>query len=138
MNVLAVLVLGLLVGWLAEWVIDWFYWRRHIDRVAGENANLKERITSLEAVKNKRSPSEKFSFLTKEDGKDNLQAIKGIGPVFSRRLNEGGIDTFDQLSKLTSQELEKILGSLYKRFFSKQEGIRAQAKAFAQLKANQA
>ena len=65
MNVLAVLVLGLLIGWLAEWVIDWFYWRRHIDRVAGENVNLKERITSLEAVKNKRSPSEKFSFLTK-------------------------------------------------------------------------
>jgi predicted flap endonuclease-1-like 5' DNA nuclease len=138
MNVLAVLVLGLLIGWLAEWVIDWFYWRNRIRPVAEENANLKEQIKVLEAEKNKRPPSAKFRFLTNEEGKDNFQAIKGIGPVFSQRLNEAGITTFKQLSTLTSQELEKILGTLYKRFFAKQESIRAQATAFAQLKAQQA
>jgi len=25
MNVIALFVLGLLIGWLAEWVIDWYY-----------------------------------------------------------------------------------------------------------------
>jgi predicted flap endonuclease-1-like 5' DNA nuclease len=138
MNVLAVLVLGLLIGWLAEWVIDWVYWRNRFRPVADENVNLKDQIKLLEAEKNKRPPSDKFGFLTNKEGKDNLQAIKGIGPVFAQRLNEAGITTFEQLSKLTSQELEEILGKLYKRFFAKQESIRAQATAFAQLKAQQA
>jgi predicted flap endonuclease-1-like 5' DNA nuclease len=135
MNILAVLVLGLLIGWLVEWTIDWFYWRNRFRPVAEENASLKEHITSLEAERNKRRPSKKSRLLTDEAGNDNLQAIKGIGPAFSKRLNEAGINTFEQLSNLTPQELEETLGSLYKRFFSKQESIRAQAREFAQLKA---
>lgn len=135
MNILAVLVLGLLIGWLVEWTIDWFYWRNRFRPVVEENASLKEHITSLEAERNKRRPSKKSRLLTDEAGNDNLQAIKGIGPAFSKRLNEAGINTFEQLSNLTPQELEETLGSLYKRFFSKQESIRAQAREFAQLKA---
>lgn len=135
MNVLAVLVLGLLIGWLVEWTIDWFYWRNRFRPVAEENASLKNRITSLEAERNKKWPSKKSRLLTDEAGNDNLQAIKGIGPAFSKRLNEAGITTFEQLATLTSQEVEETLGALYKRFFSKQESIRAQAREFAQLKA---
>lgn len=137
MDALALLVLGLLIGWLVEWSIDWYYWRNRIRPVAQENATLKERITALEADRNKRRPSGKIGLLTDEAGKDNLQIIKGIGPAFSKRLNEAGITTFEQLAKLTSQDLEEILGNLYKRFFSKQETIRAQAREFAQLKAQQ-
>jgi len=137
MNVLAVLVLGLLIGWLAEWVIDWVYWRNRIRPVAEENANLKDQIELLEAEKNKRSSLGKTSRITNEAGNDNLQTIKGIGPVFSKRLNESGITTFEQLAKLTSQELEEILGELYRRFFSKQGTIIAQAKEFAKQKTQQ-
>jgi predicted flap endonuclease-1-like 5' DNA nuclease len=137
MNVIAMFVLGLLIGWLAEWAIDWFYWRGRIGRIASENTNLKERITSLEAEKNQRFVSPKGIPITDKNGKDNFQAIKGVGPVFSKRLKEAGIDTFEQLSKLTSKELEEILGSLYKRFFSKQEKILAQAKEFAKRRAQQ-
>jgi len=135
MNIIAMFVLGLLIGWLAEWVIDWVYWRSRIFSVADENTKLRERITSLEAERGQRIESPKGLTLTDKDGRDNFQAIKGIGPVFSRRLKEAGIDTFEQLSKLTSKELEEILGTLYKRFFSKQEAIIAQAKEFAQQKA---
>jgi predicted flap endonuclease-1-like 5' DNA nuclease len=137
MNVLAMFVLGLLIGWLAEWAIDWYYWRGRIGRIASENTNLKERITSLEAERNQRFVSPKGIPLVDKNGKDNFQAIKGIGPVFSKRLKEAGIDTFEQLSRLSSKELEEALGTLYKRFFSRQEKILAQAKEFAKRRAQQ-
>ena len=135
MNVIAMFVVGLLIGWLAEWVIDWFYWRGRIFGMASENASLRERITFLEAERNQGFGSAKGVAITDKEGKDNFQAIKGIGPVFSKRLKEAGIHTFEQLSQLTPKELEEILGTLYKRFFSKQETILAQANDFAQQKA---
>ena len=135
MNVIAMFVLGLLIGWLAEWVIDWYYWRGRIYGAASENANLKERITTLEIERNQRSQPSTVTPLTDREGNDNFQAIKGIGPVFSQRLNEAGITTFEQLARLKPKELEEILGELYRRFFSKQETILAQAKEFAQQKA---
>jgi predicted flap endonuclease-1-like 5' DNA nuclease len=131
MNVTAIFVLGLLMGWLAEWAIDWVYWRGRVRDVATENTNLRERITSLEARKDQRVPAAKNVPLLDKNGAHNFQAIKGIGPVFAKRLKESGVTTFEQLSKLKSQQLEEILGKLYKRFFSKQETILAQAKEFA-------
>ena len=125
------LVLGLLIGWLVEWVLDWLYWRAKIHVIAAENTNLKERIHSLETKKNQRLLSAKNLPFIDADGKENLQAIKGIGPAFARRLREAGITTFEQLSRLKPSELEEILGTLYKRFFSKQEKILAQAKDYA-------
>jgi len=130
----AMVVLELLIGWLAEWAIDWVYWRGRIRDIATENATLKERITALEAKKNQRLLSAKNIPLTDADGNDNFQAIKGIGPVFAKRLKEAGVTTFKELSQLRSKQLEEILGSLYKRFFSKQEKILAQAKEFAKQK----
>jgi predicted flap endonuclease-1-like 5' DNA nuclease len=135
MNTVAMVILGLLIGWLAEWAIDWVYWRGRIGEIATENTTLKERITALEAKKNQRLLSAKNVPLTDADGNDNFQAIKGIGPVFAKRLKEAGVTTFKELSQLKSKQLEEILGSLYKRFFSKQEKILAQAKEFAKQKA---
>ena len=129
----AFVVLGLLVGWLVEWTIDWFYWRGKIQSITIENATLKERISSLEAIKNQRLVSAKNLPLIDSNGNENLQAIKGIGPAFAKRLRESGINTFEGLSRLKPSELEEILGTLYKRFFSKQEKILAQAKEFAKL-----
>ena len=131
MNVVAMFVLGLFFGWLAEWAIDWYHWRGHVSRMAKENTGLRERIASLEAQKNPVRLSAKNIPLTDADGNDNFQAIKGVGPVFARRLKGAGILTFDQLSRLKTKQLEEILGTLYKRFFSKQETILAQASEFA-------
>ena len=134
MNIAAMFVLGLLIGWLAEWAIDWFYWRGRIQEIASENSSLKQRITSLESKKKPRLLSSKHIPLTDAEGNDNFQAIKGIGPVFAKRLKDAGVTTFRGLSQLRSKQLEEILGTLYKRFFSKQETILAQAKEFARLK----
>jgi predicted flap endonuclease-1-like 5' DNA nuclease len=135
MNVIAMFVLGLLVGWLAEWVIDWYYWRGRIYNTASENANLKERISSLETERIQRFKPDKGMALTDKAGRDNLEAIKGIGPVYARRLREAGINTFEQLSQLTRGQLGEMLGERYRRLFSNQEAIQAQAKDFAQQKA---
>jgi len=135
MNTVAMVVLGLLIGWLAEWAIDWVYWRGRLQRATSENTNLRERIISLEANKNQRILSAKNIPLIDKDGNDNFQAIKGIGPVFAKRLKESRVTTFKQLSKLKSKQLEEILGTSYKRFFSKQETILAQAKEFAKQRA---
>ena len=131
MNVIAMFVLGLLLGWLAEWAIDWVYWRGRIDRISDENTGLREQLASLKRKKNPVRLSAKNIPIVDADGNDNLQAIKGVGPVFAKRLKDAGILTFERLSQMRSAELEQILGTLYKRFFSKQETILAQAKEFA-------
>lgn len=135
MNIVAMFILGLLVGWLAEWALDWVYWRGRISRIAIENTGLKARIATLDAQKQPSRLSGKGVPIIDRDGNDNFQAIKGIGPVFAKRLKDSGITTFEQLARLSSNELEGILGNLYKRFFSKEESIRAQAREFARQKA---
>ena len=131
MNVIAMFVLGLLLGWLAEWAIDWVYWRGRIGRISDENTGLREQLDSLKRKKNPVRLSAKNIPIVDAEGNDNLQAIKGVGPVFAKRLKDAGILTFERLSRMRSAELEQILGTLYKRFFSKQETILAQAKDFA-------
>jgi predicted flap endonuclease-1-like 5' DNA nuclease len=39
---------------------------------------------------------------------DDLTLIRGIGPVFARRLNQAGIYTFSQLAELKAEEVESI------------------------------
>ena len=141
MGAIASIVLGLLIGWLVEWVIDWFYWRGRIRpvaeenaRLARDNADLKERLASMEAKISRKSQLAKTRPTGDRAGKDNLQAIKGVGPVISKRLNEAGVYTFEELSQLNPDELQEIMGPLSKRFFPKQENILTQAKEFAKQK----
>ena len=135
MNIIAIFVLGVLIGWIVEWILDWFYWRGRVQRSADENAELKERIISLEKALSSKPDTSITTPLTNRKGQDNLQAINGIGPVFAKRLNEAGIHTFEQLSELTSEYMERILGPLFKRFFSEENTIIEQAKEFAKQKA---
>lgn len=133
MNILAFLVLGLLIGWLIEWAIDWFYWRRKILAIENESTKLKEKIVLLESKKKGRASKTKPT--RKRSGDDNLQAIRGVGPVISRRLNEAGIYTFEEMAQLTPDELQEILGELIKKFFPGEDKMIAQAREFANQKA---
>ena len=144
MNIFAALVLGLLIGWLIEWIIDWFYWRARMRPIAEENAKLAQensdlrgRIAVLETKANRRSQLAKTKPIRDRAGKDNLQAIRGVGPVIARRLNDSGIYTFEEMAQLTPDELEEILGALIKKFFPGEEKMISQAKEFAQQKAQQ-
>ena len=135
MNSWALFVLGLLLGWLIEWIMDWLYWRRRVAKLAEDNTSLQSRIASIQMKKPTRRRPLKSTLLTDRDGHDNFQAIKGIGPAFSKRLRDSGIHTFERLSQLTPEEMEQTLGTLYKRFFSKENQILEHARELAELKA---
>ncbi|MEP7135669.1 MAG: hypothetical protein ABI904_12120 [Chloroflexota bacterium] len=97
-----------------------------------ENSRFKERVAELEAELSQIKASALIGHLLNKDGTHNLEAIKGIGPAFAKRLNAAGIRTFEQLGQLTSEDMEKILGTLYQRFFAKKgDALLAQAKEFA-------
>jgi predicted flap endonuclease-1-like 5' DNA nuclease len=40
--------------------------------------------------------------------RDDLTAIKGIGPVFAKRLNKAGIFTFAQLAAQSPEKIESV------------------------------
>jgi predicted flap endonuclease-1-like 5' DNA nuclease len=64
---------------------------------------------------------------------DNLEDIKGIGPVIARKLNDGGIHTFEQLAAQTPEYLRTLLGDAVQRL-ADEESLIAQAAQFAQQK----
>ena len=63
----------------------------------------------LERVK-ERSKSIDFNVLgtANADDKDDLQAIKGVGPFIEEKLNALGIYTLSQISKMTSDLEEQV------------------------------
>jgi large subunit ribosomal protein L21 len=123
MNIAIALVLGLLIGWLIEWVIDWFYWRRPRPEPAPKTAPLSA-IAAPQKTERSRTPPA---------NPDDLIAIKGIGPVISKRLNQAGIYTYEQLADLTLDEFEESLGDLLQRFINERSILR-QARELADKK----
>ena len=141
MNTAAIFVLGLLIGWLVEWIIDWIYWRRRLKTIetehagcktraetdAREKAMLEERIAELEQAAleaNTRTAGLKLQA-------DNLEEIKGIGPVIAGMLKKAGITTFAALGALNADELRGLLGNTIQRL-SDEEQILARARALAE------
>jgi len=96
-----IFVVGLLIGWLIEWLIDWWYWRR--------------KCREMEA---------KFQYAKPKSTVDDLQDIRGIGPVISRKLNDAGIFTFAQLAELTIAQLEEIVGEEIRRLADEADILR--------------
>lgn len=140
MNLWIVLLIGILIGWLLEWIIDFVYWRKKVANqpaVEDKSVELKA-LEEKNAVLNARleSAQEKNADLEaklEDCGEvriDPLEKIKGIGPVIKKKLNEGGIFSFKQLSKLTPADLEAIVGEGIKRLADEDEIIR-QAAEFA-------
>jgi predicted flap endonuclease-1-like 5' DNA nuclease len=127
MNPLFAFFLGLLIGWLVEWLIDYFYWRRRYAEkgaapmAANSSPGGMARTASVE-----RQPAE-------ESRPDNLQKIKGIGPVIEGKLNAAGIYTFEQLGALTTADLRGILGSAIERL-ADEESLLKQARDLARQK----
>ena len=111
MNTAVALVLGLLIGWLIEWIIDWFYWRRPRPEPVAEPA-VPAPLPKMERFK--QPPA----------NPDNFTVIKGIGPVISKKLNQAGIYTYEQLAELTLDEFEEALGDLLQRFINERSILR--------------
>lgn len=127
MSPLFTFVLGLLIGWLIEWLIDYFYWRRRYAEsreVSPREPIAETRAAPLAAVE----PSPPAKVVP-----DDLKVIKGIGPVIERKLNEAGIETFEQLGNLTTADLRRILGKSIERL-ADEEALLQQARDFARRK----
>ncbi len=149
MKVLRVFFAGLIYGWLLRWVLDKIFLEDKMRILADENALLRQRVISLEAVPRveevRPSPRTTPASLPVEQvqpvapmetgpvppHRDDLKLIKGVGPVIEKKLNDVGIYTFDQMSRLTSTELQAILGTS-NRNLQNVDHLISQAKKYAE------
>lgn len=147
MRVLKVFFLGLLYGWFLRWIMDVIFQRDELRILENENAVLRQRVRSIESPGSLASPrtgqfaarplpvEEAQPAAAGEAGqpvplRDDLKLIKGVGPQIEKKLNKAGVNTFEQMSRLTVQELHSILGRS-KRLVQNADNLLAQAAELA-------
>jgi len=119
MKAFKVFIFGLLYGWFIKVAFDRIYRGNEIEDIRNENASLMEYIRTLESqlqAKSLESKSVRRAVSQSEpvqtaNTKDDLKMIKGIGPAIEKKLNQAGIHTFEALARLSTEELEDILGT---------------------------
>ncbi|MGE5374879.1 MAG: hypothetical protein ACM3XO_07450 [Bacteroidota bacterium] len=143
MKVLRVFFVGLIYGWLLRWVLDKIFLEDNLRLLANENEILRQRIQTLEATRSMQRPQaaplpveQVQPVAPMESGpvpphRDDLKLIKGVGPRIEKKLNDAGIYTFDQMSRLTAAELQAILGAS-NRIAQNSDNLISQAKKFAE------
>jgi predicted flap endonuclease-1-like 5' DNA nuclease len=147
MRAFKVFIFGLLYGWFIKLAFDRIYRENEMEDLRNENNSLREYIGSLEmrlqpkSLESKSIQRDRPAASAQPEPvaapapapgseKDNLRAIKGIGPAIEKKLNNAGIHTYAALAALSTQELEDILGSQVKRLQNENDLI-AQAKKLA-------
>lgn len=137
MRAFKVFIFGLLYGWFIKVAFDRIYRENEIEDLRDENVSLRDYVRSLEgwlqpkSLESKSRQSVKAATATQAaPAKDDLKAIKGIGPAIEKKLNAAGVQTFAALAGLSPGELETILGSSLRRIADEAELI-AQAKKLA-------
>jgi predicted flap endonuclease-1-like 5' DNA nuclease len=147
MRAFKVFIFGLLYGWFIKLAFDRIYRENEMEDLRNENNSLREYIGSLEmrlepksleakSIQRERSAASaqpepvEAAAPAPVSEKDNLKAIKGIGPAIEKKLNDAGIQTYAALAALSTQALEDILGSQVKRLQNENDLI-AQAKKLA-------
>jgi len=141
MRAFKVFIFGLLYGWFIKVAFDRIYGGNEIEEIRNENASLKEYIRTLESQLQSKpvkvspvqvAPAQPAPVPT-ENRKDDLQEIRGIGPVIEKKLNNAGIMTYADLARLSPQELENILGNT-RRLVQEAELIKQAKKLAGQKK----
>ena len=147
MRVLRVFFVGVIFGLLMKWILDKILMEDNLTKLADENAILRQRIQVLEApraMQNRPAPAERTAPLpvekvepvaVSETGpvpphRDDFKMIKGIGPQIEKKLNTAGVYTFDQMSRLTTEQMQAILGGS-RRNAQNTNNLISQAKKFA-------
>jgi len=88
-------------------------WVAQAKILLGEDAKLDEKaLKQAEELERIAKKAEKIDFATlgvaSASEKDDLKAIKGIGPFIEEKLNALGIFTFEQVSKMTPEIEEEV------------------------------
>ena len=131
MKAVKVFVLGFILGLLYKWIIDQVYKDVEIRMIATEDplamdySNLLDTKEQLMAEVKPVRPKTKHEI---------LDVLKGIGPASVKRLNQAGVHPFDDLARLTPEELRSILGNVLKRAGISESQVIAEAQKFAQQK----
>ena len=150
MRAIKVFILGVFFGVYLKWIIDEIYTRDNLRMIAKENMQLRDRMQRLEGAKSPErksvqrtspppqpdqrhapaataSPARRASTSTSDD----LKKIKGIGPVMEKKLKTAGVNTYEQFARLTTQELQNILG-ISKRVQQSADNLISQARKLQQ------
>ena len=147
MKVLRVFFLGLVYGWFMRWIVDKIFLEENLRLLENENAVLTQRVKTLESSRSLHTareqqtapaplPVEQVQPVAATGAgpvplhRDDLKLIKGVGPKIEKKLNDAGVYTFDQMSRLTASELQAILG-ISKGIVQNPENLLNQAKKFA-------
>jgi predicted flap endonuclease-1-like 5' DNA nuclease len=72
------------------------------------NLQLKEEIRQLQSINGDKTTHHLLVRPAVNDHKDDLTKIKGIGPFIEKRLNMLGIYSFQQLSELDSEMVDRV------------------------------
>jgi predicted flap endonuclease-1-like 5' DNA nuclease len=148
MKVLRVFFVGLVFGWLMRWIIDKIFLEEELRFLTNDNDLLRQRIQALETPRPQldrpmQSPApaplpveEVEPVAVMGSGpvpphRDDLKLIKGVGPQIEKKLNAAGVYTFDQMSRLTTEQLQAVLGGT-KRNTQNTDNLINQAKKFAE------
>ncbi len=149
MKVLRVFFIGMIYGWFMHWLINKIFLEDNLQRLTHENDILRQRIMTLETPRTKEElPVQKRpepAPLPVEEAepvavtatgpvpphRDDLKLLKGVGPQIEKKLNTAGVYTFDQMSRLTTEQMQMILGGS-KRNAQNTENLISQAKKFAE------
>ncbi len=148
MKVLRVFFIGLVYGWFMHWLVNKIFMEDNLRRLTNENEILRQRIITLETPRAQQGQPAPLQAepapLPVEEAepvaitgsgpvppqRDDLKLIKGVGPQIEKKLNTAGVYTFDQMSRLTTEQLQMILG-VTKRNVQNTENMINQAKKFA-------
>jgi predicted flap endonuclease-1-like 5' DNA nuclease len=148
MKVLRVFFVGLVFGWLMRWIIDKIFLEEELRLLTNDNDLLRQRIQALEAPRARQDrpvqrsapaplPVEEVEPVAAMGSgpvpphRDDLKLIKGVGPQIEKKLNAAGVYTFDQMSRLTTEQLQAILGGT-RRNAQNTDNLINQARKFAE------
>jgi predicted flap endonuclease-1-like 5' DNA nuclease len=109
---------GLLLGLVAGVLIGFIIFVRSLSQQEKHELERKAppgsipvRDTEARKLRQREVPAGKATPEGASARKDRLEAIRGIGPVYARRLNEGGVYTFADLAALSTDQVLDIIGA---------------------------
>ena len=127
MKAVKVFLLGFIFGLLYKWIIDQVYKDIEIQMVATEDPLAMDYSKLLDTKEQLMTEVKLAPPKTKHE---ILDVLKGIGPASVKRLNEAGVHTFDDLARLTPEQLRNILGNVLKRAGISESQVIAEAEKF--------
>ena len=105
MEIIVCLLLAGLIGFVLGWVVRDGIKNKSLDKIEKPSSKETEK-TNIEETGTKEISISSPTLLIKarDEGKDNLSLIKGIGPILEDKLNKLGIYHLDQIALWSREE----------------------------------